>query len=322
MAAPSDLAAEFRAGNVRGLARAITLAEQRDPSVRHLLESLGELGRPPRVVGLTGAPGTGKSTLVDNLVELLRSRDRTVAVIAVDPNSPYTGGAILGDRIRMQRHALDSKVYIRSMGARGHLGGLSMATRAAIRLLGAFGFEWVLLETVGVGQSELEVAAVADTTLVILNPGLGDGVQMIKAGIMEIADVFVVNKADLPGAQKTVQEVRSMLSMGPKLAWRPPIVTAVAAKGEGTEDVMEAVEKHRQFLDTSGEASQQAVARLKDEAADLVGEWAKAEARRLLDTEPGLASRLLQDGVPYAAAEEILTHQGARLVPEAARTKP
>ena len=322
MAARLDLAAEFRAGSVRGLARAITLAEQRDPSVRHLLESLGELVRPPRVVGLTGAPGTGKSTLVDNLVELLRSRDRAVAVLAVDPNSPYTGGAILGDRIRMQRHALDSRVYIRSMGARGHLGGLSMATRGAIRLLGAFGFDWVLLETVGVGQSELEVAAVADTTLVILNPGLGDGVQMIKAGIMEIADVFVVNKADLPGAQKTVQEVRSMLSMGPRLAWRPPIVTAVAARGEGTEDVMEAVEKHRQFLESSGKASQQAEARLKDEAADLVGEWARAEARRLLDTEPGLASRLLRDGVPYAAAEEILTHQGARLVPEAVRTKP
>ena len=322
MAARLDLAAEFRAGNVRGLARAITLAEQRDPSVRHLLESLGELVRPPRVVGLTGAPGTGKSTLVDNLVELLRSRDQAVAVLAVDPNSPYTGGAILGDRIRMQRHALDSRVYIRSMGARGHLGGLSMATRGAIRLLGAFGFDWVLLETVGVGQSELEVAAVADTTLVILNPGLGDGVQMIKAGIMEIADVFVVNKADLPGAQKTVQEVRSMLSMGPRLAWRPPIVTAVAARGEGTEDVMEAVEKHRQFLESTGKASQQAEARLKDEAADLVGEWARAEARRLLDTEPGLASRLLRDGVPYAAAEEILTHQGARLVPEAVRTKP
>ena len=322
LTAPRDLAAEFRAGNIRGLARAITLVEQRDPSVRHLLESLGDLVRPPRVLGLTGAPGTGKSTLVDNLVELLRSRDQAVGVIAVDPNSPYTGGAILGDRIRMQRHALDPRVYIRSMGARGHLGGLSVATREAIRLMGAFGFEWVLLETVGVGQSELEVAAIADTTLVVLNPGLGDGVQMIKAGIMEIADVFVVNKADLPGAQKTVQEVRSMLSMGPRLAWRPPIVSAVAVKGEGTEEVIEAVERHRQFQQSSGEAIQRAEARLKDEAADLVGEWARAEARRLLDTEPGLASRLIRDRIPYSAAEEILTRQGRRLVPEAARTNP
>ena len=313
--------AEFRAGNVRGLARAITLVEQRDPSIRHLLESLGELVRPPGVIGLTGAPGTGKSTLVDGLITLIRSRDQAVAIIAVDPNSPYSGGAILGDRIRMQRHALDPKVYIRSMGARGHLGGLSVATREAIRLLGAFGFDWVVVETVGVGQSELEVAAIADTTLVMLTPGLGDGVQMIKAGIMEIADVFVVNKADLPGAQKTVQEIRSMLGMGPKLDFRPPIVATVAARGEGTAEVMEAVEKHRRFLDASGQARQRAELRLKDEAADLVGEWARAEARRLLDIEPELASRLLRDRIPYAAAEEILTRQGRELVPEAARSE-
>jgi LAO/AO transport system kinase len=297
---------------VRGLARAITLVEQRDPSVRHLLESLaGRLGRPV-VVGLTGAPGTGKSTLVDGLVGLLRARDMRVAVLAVDPNSPYSGGAILGDRIRMQRHVLDPGVYIRSMGARGHLGGLSAASREAIRLLGAFGFDWVILETVGVGQSELEVAAIADTTAVVLTPGLGDGVQMIKAGIMEIADVFVVNKADLAGASRTVQELRSTLAMGPRLDWLPPIVTAVAARNEGTEDLLGAVERHRQHLEASGEARRREDARLRDEAADLVGEWARAEARRLLDADPDLAARLAADGVPYAAAEEILTRQGAR----------
>jgi LAO/AO transport system kinase len=272
------------------------------------------------VVGFTGAPGTGKSTLVDGLIGLLRGRDQRVAVLAVDPNSPYSGGAILGDRIRMQRHALDGGVYIRSMGARGHLGGLSVASREAVRLLGAFGFDWVVLETVGVGQSELEVAAIADTTVVVLTPGLGDGVQMIKAGIMEIADVFVVNKADLPGAQKTVQEVRSMLHMGPRLRWVPPIVTAVAARDEGTQDLLDAVERHRAHLEASGEARERAQARLKDEAADLVGEWARAEARHLLDSEPALADRLLRDRIPYAAAEEILTRRGARLVPEAART--
>ena len=199
-----DLAAEFRAGNVRGLARAISLVEQRDPGVRHLLEALRDRVRRPKVIGVTGAPGTGKSTLVDALISLFRKRDQSVAVVAVDPNSPYSGGALLGDRIRMQRHALDGGVFIRSMGARGHLGGLSLASREAIRLLGAFGFDEVILETVGVGQSELEVAAVVDTTVVVLTPNLGDSVQMIKAGIMEIADVFAVNKADLAGSQRTM----------------------------------------------------------------------------------------------------------------------
>jgi LAO/AO transport system kinase len=271
-------------------------------------------------MGLTGAPGTGKSTLVDGIVRLLRGRDQSVAVIAVDPNSPYSGGAILGDRIRMQRHALDEGVFIRSMGARGHLGGLSLASREAIRLIGAFGFDEVILETVGVGQSELEVAAIADTTLVVLTPGLGDGVQMIKAGIMEIADVFVLNKADLPGAQKTAQEIRGMLSMGPKMAWRPPIVQAVGTTGAGLEEVLGAVEEHRSHLDRSGEGRARSEARLKDEAADLVGEWARSEARRLLDSEQPLADRLLQDRIPYAAAEELLRLRGNTLVPEGARS--
>jgi len=316
---PRDLAAEFRAGNVRGLARAISLVEQRDPAVRHLLEELRDHFQRPRVLGFTGAPGTGKSTLVDALVAKLRGGRQKVGVVAVDPNSPYSGGAILGDRIRMQRHALDDGVYIRSMGARGHLGGLSAASREAIRLLGAFGFDYVLLETVGVGQSELEVAAVADTTVVVLTPGLGDGVQMIKAGIMEIADVFAVNKADLPGAQKVVQEVRSMLNMGPKLAWKPPIVMTVASRAEGLDELLEAVDRHRQHLESTGEGEQRAAARLKDEAADLVGEWARRQARKLLDADADLAARLLADRIPYAAAEEILTNEGDELVPKAAR---
>jgi LAO/AO transport system kinase len=317
-ASAGDLAEEFRSGSVRALARAITMVERRDPSVRQLQDSLHDRLRRPRVLGWTGAPGTGKSTLVDAAISHLREQDQKVAVIAVDPNSPYSGGAILGDRIRMQRHAGDRDVFIRSMGTRGHLGGLSMATREAVRLLGAFGFDWVLLETVGVGQSELEVAAIADTTLVVLTPGLGDGVQMIKAGIMEVADAFVVNKADVAGARKTVQEIRSMLHMGPKLDWTPPVVSTIATQADGLEELFEQVDRHRQYLDESGEGRRRAEVRLKEEAADLVGEWAREQARQMVDEE-GLAERLHADGSPYAAAEEILARRGEALVPEAAR---
>jgi len=185
-----------------------------------------------------------------------------------------------------------------------------VATREAIRLLGAFGFDNVLLETVGVGQSELEVAAVADTTVVVLTPGLGDSVQMIKAGIMEIADVYVVNKADLPGSQRTMQEVRGMLNMGPKLSWRPPIVATTAAKLQGVDDLVEAIEKHREHLKTSGEGEKRAEQRLKDEVADVVSEWAREEGRRLLESDQELVRKLSENRIPYAAAEEILKKLG------------
>jgi GTPase len=292
---------------VRALARAITLVERRDPAVRRLQHELRDLAqKPPYVVGFTGAPGTGKSTLVDALVAHLRALDRSVAVIATDPNSPFTGGAILGDRIRMQRHALDAKVFIRSMGARGHLGGLSLAAREAVRLLGAFGFDPVILETVGVGQSELEVAAVADTTVVVLTPNLGDGVQMIKAGILEIADVFVVNKADLDGHQRVAQELRAMLSLAPKMSWKPPIVATSAARREGIDELWKAIEAHRKHLESTGRAAAQAERRLKDETAEVVAEIARERARHALSDDSGLSKRLLQDGTPYEVAEEIL----------------
>jgi len=292
---------------VRALARAISLIERRDPAIREIEETLRDSGRAPGVAGFTGAPGTGKSTLVDAVVALLRKHDKSVAVLATDPNSPFTGGAILGDRIRMQRHALDAKVFIRSMGARGHLGGLSLAAREAIRLLGAFGFEEVILETVGVGQSELEVAAVADTTVVVLTPNLGDSVQMIKAGILEIADVFAVNKADIEGYARVVAELRTMLNMGPKGAWKPPIIPTVATRQEGIQQLWEAVLAHRRHLESSGRAKELAEKRLRDETAEVAAELARRRARRALDEDPQLAARLLRDGTPYRTAEEILS---------------
>ncbi|HKV89508.1 MAG TPA: methylmalonyl Co-A mutase-associated GTPase MeaB [Candidatus Dormibacteraeota bacterium] len=296
---------------MRALARAISLVERRDPAVRELETSLRQAGATPGVVGFTGAPGTGKSTLVDGLVALLRKQGKSVAVLATDPNSPFTGGAILGDRIRMQRHALDPKVFIRSMGARGHLGGLSLAAREGIRLLGAFGFDEVILETVGVGQSELEIAAVADTTVVVLTPNLGDGVQMIKAGILEIADVFVVNKADIEGHNRVVTELRTMLSLSARKGrWRPPIVATVAARQEGIDQVWEAVEAHRRQLESSGEAQRLAEQRLRDETAEVAAEIARRRVKEQLEGDPALAERLLADGSPYTMAEEILDRKG------------
>ena len=298
---------EFRAGRIRALARAITLVERGDPAVRPLLDEVAGEAVRPVTWGFTGAPGSGKSTLVDALLERLRARGLRVAVLAADPTSPFTGGAILGDRVRMQRHAGDDGVYIRSMGARGHLGGLSLASREALRLVGAFGFDRVVLETVGVGQSELEIAAVADSTVVVLAPGAGDGIQMLKAGIMEIADLYCVNKADLPGAQRTLQEVRTMLNMAPKPppgqpAWRPPIVAASAVSGAGLDDLLEALGRHHEFLEASGERRRRTEARLREETADLVAERARAGALVRLDADPGL----LADGNPYLAADRIM----------------
>ena len=264
------------------------------------------------MAGFTGAPGTGKSTLVDATVALLRGKDQSVAVLATDPNSPFTGGAILGDRIRMQRHALDPRVFIRSMGARGHLGGLSLAAREAIRLLGAFGFDQVILETVGVGQSELEVAAVADTTVVVLTPNLGDSVQMIKAGILEIADVFAVNKADIDGYARVVAELRAMLNLAPKREWKPPIVATVATRQEGVEQLWSSVMAHRKHLETSGRAKELAERRLRDETAEVAAELARQRARQALEEDPDLAERLLREGAPYRTAEEILKRDANR----------
>lgn len=223
-------------------------------------------------VGLTGAPGAGKSTLTSRLIEHLRAGGQPVAVLAIDPTSPFSGGAILGDRVRMQDHALDPGVFIRSMATRGHLGGLSAATREAIRVLDAVGFPWILLETVGVGQVEVEVAAAADTTVVVLNPGWGDAVQASKAGLLEIADVFAINKADRPGVEESRRDLEHMLDLAAtgEDGWRPRIVPVIASEGSGIAELWSAVEEHRAWLSTGGRLDQRRRARVADELHGLL----------------------------------------------------
>ncbi len=301
-------------GDTRALARAISQIEARDPGVGETLERIWA-SRPQsvdlssQVVGLTGPPGSGKSTMADSLTQLWREQGLRVAVLAVDPNSPFTGGAILGDRVRMQRHALDQGVFIRSMGARGHLGGVSLATRGAVRLLDALGWEMVLVETVGVGQSELEICEVADSVVVVTTPGAGDGVQVIKAGITEIADIFAVNKADLPGADRVTRDLRDMLRLStPKAGWKVPVVATVAAQGvTGVRELAAALAAHRSHLEASGELSERLRRRLRDEVVELVSARARAFATDLLaGGGPELLPEDARRADPERAADLVL----------------
>jgi LAO/AO transport system kinase len=305
-----SLAGAVLSGDVRALARAISMAEDRDPEASRLVAELQPNTGKAYLVGLTGSPGTGKSTLVDALVKVVREKGQTVGVIAVDPSSPFTGGAVLGDRIRMSRHTLDKGVFIRSMGARGHLGGLAAATREAIHLLDAYGRDVILVETVGVGQSELEISTICDTVVLVVMPESGDAVQTIKAGILEIADVFVVNKADLGGAEKTRRLIQDALAMGPKQAWRPPIVLASAVKEDGIEAVWEAVVAHRKFLEDSGGLESRREQRLKQEVVSIVAERAREDARQMLEGDTPIGRRLRENRNgklnPYELADELL----------------
>ena len=309
-----SLAGALLSGDVRALARAISLAEDRDPQATDLVAELQPHTGNAYLVGLTGAPGTGKSTLADALVKVVRDRGETVGVIAVDPSSPFTGGAVLGDRIRMSRHTLDKGVFIRSMGARGHLGGLAAATREAIHLLDAYGRDVILVETVGVGQSELEISTICDTIVLVLMPESGDAVQTIKAGILEIADVFVINKLDLGGAEKTRRLIQDALALGPRQPWRPPIVMTSAAKEEGVEQVWQAIDSHRAFLQESGELSTRRQERLKQEVVSLVAERAREDARQMLDGDSAIARRLRENRNgklnPYSLAQELFRERG------------
>jgi len=310
-----DLVERLLDGDRRALARVISLVERDDPRLPGLLARLQPRTGRSYLVGFTGPPGGGKSTLVDAVIEVLRRRDKTVGVLAVDPNSPFTGGAVLGDRVRMQRHALDPGVFVRSMGARGHLGGLAGASRQAARVLDAFGRDYILMETVGVGQSELEVSSLCDTTIVVLNPRQGDEIQAIKAGIFEIADVFAVNKADLPGAESAVRQLMQTYPDDMKEGdWLPPILKTVATRGEGVRELIDAVEAHRQYVIDSGQLEQKRRRHLRDEVLDFVAERARSGAERKITsaTEVGrrLAEAPLSELDPYSIAGDIMNSDG------------
>ena len=263
-------------------------------------------------IGLTGAPGVGKSTLATELVRAERGAGRTVAVLAIDPTSPYTGGALLGDRVRMQEHATDPGVFIRSMATRGHLGGMALAAPEAVRVLDAAGYDEIVVETVGVGQAEVEVAAATDTAVVVLAPGMGDAVQMAKAGILEIADVFVVNKADRDGAADVVRELRQMLHLGAARAWDPPILPASALRHEGISELRTAIAEHRTFLDDSGTLLAKRRARLLREVESLAAERFRLKAAIALKTDGALAGELVSRRLdPYRAAAMLADETAA-----------
>lgn len=295
------------------MARLISLVERGGREVREVAAGLAPYAGRAQLIGLTGSPGVGKSTITTALVAALRADGRRVGVLAVDPSSPFSGGALLGDRVRMQDHATDPDVFVRSMASRGHLGGLSAATPQAVRVLDAAGYDVVLVETVGVGQAEVEIARLADTTLLLLAPGMGDAIQAAKAGVVEVADVFCVNKADRPEATRVVRDLRHMLALGGRHAapgaWRPVIVSTVATRGEGIDELRAAIDKHAGWLAESGEGEVRRVAR----AATEIEAIALGVLRRRFDTTgdraglPGLAERVVAaDLDPYSAADRLL----------------
>jgi LAO/AO transport system kinase len=309
----ADLVERARQAEPRAVARLISLVENDSPVLREVAAALAPYGGHAQVVGLTGSPGVGKSTSTSAVVTSLREAGKRIGVLAVDPSSPFSGGALLGDRVRMQDHATDDRVFIRSMASRGQLGGLSAAVPQALRVLDAAGCDVILVETVGVGQAEVEIASLADTTLLVVAPGFGDGIQAAKAGIIEIADVFVVNKADRDGADQVVRDLRYMQSLGGRHssagAWRPPILKTVAARGEGIDDVIKAIEKHRGWMEEHGELQRRRQARAAAEIeAIALGtvrlKFGQVHGSTALDAA---AARVVDgDTDPYTAADELV----------------
>ncbi|MBC3193594.1 methylmalonyl Co-A mutase-associated GTPase MeaB [Pseudonocardia sp. C8] len=313
---PGELVERARAGEQLAVARLISMVENAGPRLREVSAALTPHTGRAHVVGLTGSPGVGKSTSTSALVTELRARGRTVGVLAVDPSSPFSGGALLGDRVRMGEHADDPGVFIRSMATRGHLGGLSWATPQALRVLDAAGCDVVLVETVGVGQSEVEIVGLADTTVVLLAPGMGDGIQAAKAGILEIGDVFVVNKADRDGTRRTVRELRNMLHLREDAgaeAWAPPVLSTVASRAEGIDALADALDEHLTWAEKSGERERRRRERIRREIEAIGMEQVRARMEQVrggaaLDA---LTGRVLAGELdPWAAADELLESSG------------
>ena len=308
-AAVDTLLEKALAGDIRSIARIISLIENDSPAKDALLKRIYPMTGKAMVIGITGSPGAGKSTLTDKVIEHFRLRGKRVGVIAVDPSSPFSGGAILADRIRMQRHTGDTGVYIRSMGTRGSLGGLSRGTRESVILLDACGYDIIIIETVGVGQSEVDIIKIADTVCLVLVPGMGDDIQIMKAGIMEIADVFIVNKADRDGADRVSTEVNMMLDLLGMRPWRPPVLKTIAERGDGVPEVVTEMTRHREFLDVSEEGRRRKWQRLGMEVEEILRReiaslvelaWEKEKSPELFES---LAERKTN---PYEVAERVL----------------
>jgi LAO/AO transport system kinase len=310
-ASVDELVRRAREGDARAVARLISWVEDESPQLREVMAALAPYAGHAQIVGITGSPGVGKSTSTNAMVGELRRSGKRVGVLAVDPSSPFSGGALLGDRVRMQDHALDPDVYIRSMASRGHLGGLAWSTPQALRVLDAAGCQVILIETVGVGQSEVEVAGLADTTLVLLAPGAGDGIQAAKAGILEIGDIYVVNKADRDGADQLRRDLRSMIALGDRSegAWKPPIVKTVAHRSDGVAEVVVEIDRHFAWLRASGELERRRTRRVRDEIETIAvtalrRRWDDVHARVELDD---LAAAVVAgESDPYTAADSLL----------------
>jgi len=311
------------AGDVRTVARLIRDIDDRVPGVREVLKELYAHTGKAYVVGITGAPGVGKSTLVDQMLNHLRKKGKTIGVLAVDPTSPFSGGAILGDRIRMQRHSLDEGVFIRSMATRGHFGGLTQSTRSAIDVLDAMGKDYVIVETVGVGQDEVDIVKSAQTTVIVVIPGMGDDIQAIKAGILEVGDIFVINKADRDGADKTQHELRQMIDMNQKKfeegKWKPPILKVEAVFDKGVDELLAEIEKHRSYLleSTPGIGLAKKKERIREELAEMIKHRLFQEVLDRLDEsgdfEKAVDSVVSGEMDPYTACDDLLSNESRLL---------